>query len=526
MTPGDRTRYNSTDQKPKRFSPILLACLLCFVIQPWPAKAQEQNKPIWLVVTRPIFVKAIQPLAEHRRKDDFETVISTESLAKAIRDLPRVPAFVLLVGDDEPGREKEPWYLPSKRVEKYRWEERQSEYFASDALLGDLDGDLMPDVPVGRIPARTQAELKQIVNKIISFEQTQPTLDDLRLPSWAGAPGFNPVVDSVATGLMTKVLQAQAPRWVTPWLISADPKSPFCGWPPDQSAMFTEQLKRGGLLAVLVGHGDVQYFFSMQFQNWGIGYHVENIDKVLASGTPGPPLVIICCLSGSFAGSEKCLAEALLMAAAGPVAVIGAASESHPLTNYFSGVGLVQSLAADNKRLGNLWLSAQKNAFQARDPVMELLLCNVEGKLEANIDIPRLRQDQVLMYALLGDPATRLHLPGKLHGKIKRQQDGWHWQVHKPEDATKLYVGFRPIGQEVPKLKGELSRDLARENFQRANMTFDFRPLPGPAEGEPWKGTIDKEGSLRLVALGPKKIYVAVLNLKLPAEPPLGQKER
>ena len=71
-----------------------------------------------------------------------------------------------------------------------------------------------------------------------------------------------------------------------------------------------------------------------------------------------------------------------------------------------------------------------------------------------------------------------------------------------------------------------MSRDLARNIFQMANMAFDFRPLPAPTQGEPWKGTIDREGSLRLVALGPKKIYVAVLNLKLPTKPPLGQKER
>ena len=450
MTLEKRTRYNSTDQNPKRFSPVLLACLLCFVVHPWPAKAEEAHKPIWLVVTRPLFIKAIQPLVDHRHKEGFETVISTESASEAISSLTRAPAFVLLVGDDEAGREKEAWYLASRRVEIYRWKSAQSKRFASDAALGDLDGDLMPDVPVGRIPARTEAEVKKVVNKIISFEQRQPSVDDLRLLSWAGAPGFNPAIDSIATGLMTKVLQGKAPRWVTPWLISGDAKSSFCGWPPDQSAMFTEQLKRGGILAVLVGHGEVRYFLSMQFQSRDIVYHAESVDKVLASGSPGPPVVLIWCLRGSFAGSEECLAESLLMAAGGPVAVVGASSESHPLTNYFSGVCLVEALSAGEERFGSMWLSAQKKSLTARNPVMEMVLRDVEGTLEKNIDIPKLRQDQMLIYALLGDPATRLRLPGKLHGKIKRQQDGWHWQVRKPEDATKLYVSFRPIAQEIP----------------------------------------------------------------------------
>ncbi len=517
-------RYKSTTQKPKRFFFVLLVSLLCLVIQPCRAQAQEQEKPIWLVVTKPIFTTVIQPLADHRRKENFETVISTKSASEAISSLPRAPAFVLLLGDDETGREKEPWYVPSKKLTKYRWRDAQAEYFASDIILGDLDGDLMPDFPVGRIPARTKEQVKQIVDKIISFEQKSPTLDDLRLPSWAGAPGYNSAIDSMATGLIRQILQSQAPQWITPWLISADPQSAFCGWPPDQSAMFNAQLKRGGLLALFVGHGKEQYIHSMKFQKWDIGYHAKSIKPALASGAPAPPLVIISCLTGSFIGSEKCLAESLLMAAAGPVAVIGATSESHPLPNYFSGVALAQGLAGDNDRLGNLWLSTQKRAFKARDPFMEMLLRNAEGSLEPNINIPKLRQDQILMYALLGDPATRLRLPGKLHGKIKRHQDAWHWQVHKPEGATKLYVGFRPSGQVIPKLEGEVSKELARQNFQKANMTFDFRPLPSPADGEPWKGTINKEGRLRLVALGPKEIYVAVLNLKLPPESPPEQK--
>ena len=44
-------------------------------------------------------------LAEHRAKQGFETVVSTESLDKALAGLPRKPSFILLVGDDEGGQE-------------------------------------------------------------------------------------------------------------------------------------------------------------------------------------------------------------------------------------------------------------------------------------------------------------------------------------------------------------------------------------------------------------------------------------
>jgi hypothetical protein len=117
------------------------------------------------------------------------------------------------------------------------------------------------------------------------------------------------------------------------------------------------------------------------------------------------------------------------------------------------------------------------------------------------------------MYALLGDPALKMRLPEKLHGTIKRQEDGWHWQVQKPEDATELHVGLREGGQEVPIAAGDPQRDSARNNFEAANETLEFRPLPGPKAGEDWEGVVNKKGTLRLVAIGPEKMYVVTLNL-------------
>lgn len=501
---------------PKRHLVISIAWTACLFSCPWPAEAANSSKPIWLVITNPAFAEAINPLAKHRGRDGFETVISTKSPAQAIASLDRPPAFVLLVGDDEPGQEKQPWYLPAKRLKRYRWQSQQSEQFASDTVWADLDGDLLPEIPVGRIPARSAAQVRQIVRKTIAFETKSPTLDDLRLPAWAGAAGYDPVVDRLASALMLKVVRTNVPPWLNPWIICADPQSPFCGWPPDQSAMFTQQLKRGGALAVFIGHADIQYFYAMRFMGTDFTYHAQDAAALL-DGQPGPPLVMICCLAGNFATSQESLAESLLMMPGGPVAVIAATAESHPLTNYFSTVSLVQTLDGPQRRLGQLWLSAQKDAVEARDLIIESLLSNVEGKLEDKIDVGKLRRDQMLMYALLGDPALRLRLPQRLHGKIKRRDDGWHWQVQKPQDTTKLYVGFRQAGQRLPSRQGELQRDQARRNFQAANEVFAFRPLPGPAAGEPWEGVINSQGTLRLVATGPERIYVAALNLTVPA---------
>ncbi len=471
--------------------------------------------PVWLVVTRPMFVDAVKPLAARRRKGGFEVVVSTQPVSKAISALKRRPAFVLLIGDDQPGQEKQPWYVPSPRRKFYRWRAAQRKAFASDALIGDLDGDLIPDVPVGRIPVRTARQLATVVTKIIAFESRPPSPDDLRLPVWAGSPCFNPVIDCLATGLLLAVARTNGPAWAGLWVISSDPAQAFCGWPPDQPAMFTKQLKRGGVMAVLVGHASTSAFYSMQFK----GRHIEYAaDPALADGKPAPATVIIACDAGDFTGRDNCLAESLLLLPGGPVAVIGATTESHPLTNYFSGLCLMQALGGTDKRIGSLWLNAQRRAIMTRNPFVERLLRGVEGKLGKEVELEKLRRDHILMYALLGDPATVLPLPDRLTVNIDRRGDVWHWKVRKPKGATRLYVGFRPDRQNLPAVGGRFDKTGARGRFHRANATFAFKPAGELPADKAWKGTINKSGILRLVAVGPKRLCVATFVLKFDEE--------
>ena len=493
----------------------LLYLLVVLLATPVLAGNKGTNeKPIWLVVTRPAFLEAIKPLADMRRKDGFETVISIQPVPEAIAALKHRPAFLLLVGDDEQGKQKQLWYVPSRRSKLYRWRAPQEKEFASDTLWTDLDSDLIPDVPVGRIPVRTAEQLKLVVSKIVAFEQKQPTVDDLRLPIWAGTAGYNSMFNMMATELLLNTVRTNASEWLRPWLISADQMHALCGWPFDQPEMFTKQLKRGGVMAVLMGHGTSEHFFSMVFQSKGVGYVTAHFNDAFATGKPGPPMVIIACSTGNFTGPKNCLCESLLLTPAGPAAVIGATTESHPLTNYFSGLCLMRERADKDKRLGTIWLAAQQEAMKTRDFIIERMLVNVEGKLEEKMDVAKLRRDQILMYALLGDPATRLHLPDKLGGKIERLGDGWHWQVDKPKDATMLYVGFRPAGQNFPAVQMPLEKSAARKRFEQANATFDFQPLGELAADKAWKGTINKEGTLRLVAIGLGRIYAIAFNLK------------
>jgi len=468
-----------------------------------------------------MFVGAIQPLADKRRSDGFDAVISTQPVAQAIGALARRPASILLVGDDQPGEQNQPWYVPARRAKLYRWMPNQRERFASDLLWGDLDGDLVPDVPVGRIPARTPQQAARIAAKILAYERRSPRPSDLRLLAWAGSPGYSQAVDALATRFLLSSLRRRAPAWATPWIISADQSSVLCGWPPDQPRLFNEQFRRGGGFAALIGHGAAERFNSMAFGGKPIRYTAETAREALLEGEPGAPLLILACHCGDFALPRDCLAESLLRMPAGPVAVLAATTESHPLTNYFSGTCLLRTLDRKHARLGALFLAVQKQAMKVRSLLMERILKDVEGKLEEEIDVAKLRRDQILMYCLLGDPATRLRLPEPLHGKIRRRPDGgWNWQVHKPKGATALLVGLRPANPEASQAAGALTREQANRAFHAANAAFAFRSLPGRSANEPWQGTVKQPGLLRFVALGKHRLYAAAIVLGPPETQP------
>ena len=501
-----------------------IGCLLWGVAAAAPPGGKaEPPERVWLAVTTPSLRPAVEVLAEHRRAEGFRTVVSTDAPGKAIGALSRRPAFVVLVGDDSSDGKGQPWYVPAQRRAFYRWRFSQPAEYASDAAWGDVDGDGMPDVPVGRIPARTPEQAAAIVAKVLAYERRRAKLDDLRLPIWAGTPGYNALTDALATTMLLAGVRGNAPLWAQAWIMSADVSHPLCGWPPDQPAGLTAQLRRGGALVCLIGHGSVGSFHSMWFNSRPVGYSAGDAAAALARGDPGPPLAIIACHCGCFAARRDCLAESLLRMPAGPVAVIAATTESHPLPNAFSYLNLVHKIGTGHERLGEMWRASEKAAYEAQNPVLARLLMNVEGKVATRVDVQRLRADQLLMYALLGDPATRLRTPVRLHGKVQPADGGWRWQVYKPQEPVTLQVDIRPMLPALPPAASPFEREPANRALQAANEAFAFRRLAEKPPGEPWEGTVKEAGVLRFVAVGKRQLYAAAVTLKPPAGVPPGQ---
>ncbi len=150
---------------------------------------------------------------------------------------------------------------------------------------------------------------------------------------------------------------------------------------------------------------------------------------------------------------------------------------------------------------------------ESHDFIMEMMLKDAEGSLDKEIDQGKLRRDQPLMYALLGDPATRLRLPEPLPATVQRTATGWQWRAKKPPGATSLEVGFRDLRLRPKTPKEKPSAETLDKAAEAANDCFTFRSEPPPSREGPWEGTCDHAGLLRLVAIAPNTLYVAVLKL-------------
>ena len=181
---------------------------------------------------------------------------------------------------------------------------------------------------------------------------------------------------------------------------------------------------------------------------------------------------------------------------------MAATTESHPLTNYYSSLAVLGELDAGHERIGTFWHSAQIEGFHTRKRFTERLLKNAEGALDAEIDVAKLKRDQLLMYALLGDPATRLPVPRPLDVALERDGEFWHWDIPSPAPSAKVQVGIRRPS-DPPRIKPTGSSTVeSMELFEQRNGAWRFDAL-----GESWKGKVRGPGRLRIVVTSGREIY-------------------
>src|SRR5688572_19713316 len=287
---------------------------------PLPALAAEPG-PGWLCVGSREFLAAAAPLIEHRRAQGLQVTLASGPADTALAACAPPPDFIVLLGDEvrgesQPGDAK--WRLAAARRPYHGWRESHPAEFVSDMALGDFDGDGLPDASTGRLPARNAAEVAAAARKIVRWEKRTPSLADLALPVWAGDPGFGALFKDMALGFLFSQTKQRAPLWAELWIMHGDERSPFCGWPAEQQALYNSRLQRGGLVSAMIGHGRPGAWWRMDHAGKRLEYGVKDA-ALMMRGAVSPPHIIFACACGNFAVSGgDCLAEALFRAPGGP----------------------------------------------------------------------------------------------------------------------------------------------------------------------------------------------------------------
>jgi hypothetical protein len=453
---------------------LLLLCLL------WPVPLFAEDKPAsqWIVVTAPTFRTAIEPLVAHRKAESMRvTVIHTtdvlsskeilnsdsQKLGDHVRKLCRDwkgTSYVLLVGAIEAGNLTEP---EKKTLPALPGSISRMRGQPSDNGFGCLDGDKLPTVAVGRLPARSEEEAKQMVAKILASERdTRPGEWRQQITVLAGVPAFNPLVDKLVEGLAMSRFAKLDPRW-SGRAIYHNPASRFCV--PDQQLhdKALEYVQTGQAITLYLGHSWAQGLYAPN------GRFLDRKDWAELKIARGPGIfATFGCNGCQLSGPEgEGYGVAALRNPNGPAAVMGSHGICFAAMCQLGADGILESIGNGKppERLADVWLKLKQGLAKGKiDDLTFKLLDSVDG--DPKIPQTTQRQEHLEMFVLLGDPALKLP---RITDSVKLQVQG------KIEPGAMITVsGTVPDNLNGGTVRLTLERPLTGE-------PLDMKPLPPEA---------------------------------------------
>jgi hypothetical protein len=353
---------------------------------PAPTLSLNNNAADYIIIAPEEFVSTAQTLADYRKgqglkakvvklKDvmnEFNFGISSPEAIKsflsyAYSNWTKKPRYVLLAGDGSIDYKDNMGYgsnlVPTKIV--------STPYgpFASDTYLADVNGDHIPEMAIGRLPAITGEELQNMINKIKIYEgNTTPTCQLILL-----ADNLDDDLDFTADS------EAIASLFSSDYCLKEiylDRMSVISA----RTDLF-EAINSGAFYFNYIGHGGLINFAS------------ENILKLsdlslLTNSLKLPVLTAMTCLVGNFEGAGyTTLSEGLLLKSDGGVAAVWSPTgfSDNSLAADLDHAFYQAILSGDNQTLG--------------ETVNQAL-----SEYKFN-DFPTYMMD---IYNLLGDPVLRL----------------------------------------------------------------------------------------------------------------------
>jgi hypothetical protein len=294
-----------------------------------------------------------------------------------------------------------------------------------DNWYADLDDDGVPDAAIGRLTADTPAELTAIVEKVLAYERETDFGEwAQRVNFVAGVGGFGALADAALEQWARQTIAERVPPAYATTMTYCSWRSPYC---PGAQCFRDETIARlneGCLFWVYLGHGQPRHLDHVRVP--GGEFPILSADDVhkLRAARGMPIAVLLACYAGAFDARRDCLAEDMLRAPGGPVAVVCGSRVTMPYAMSVLGTELMTECFLERRAtLGELLLAAKRNTVlrdrdddQSRHLDELALLLIPEGG-----DLAEERAEHLVLFNLLGDPLLRLPQPREMSLELAAQ---------------------------------------------------------------------------------------------------------
>ncbi|HXI02979.1 MAG TPA: C25 family cysteine peptidase, partial [Candidatus Saccharimonadales bacterium] len=385
------------------------------IVQDIPSNlAADPNGADWIIVTPPDpnFIAALQPLISHREAQGYRVLVATTediydefnfgiANTSAIEDFmdnawanypAPAPEFLTLAGDahidylDYFGSGV-PELVPAKLVNIPGSGETPSD----NAYGMTAGGDLIPEVYVGRLPARTAADLSAMVAKILDYENSPPVAT-LNAQSLFVADNDDSAYEAILSSLATLIPPTMTANKIYMSQVGS----------ANMRSTIRSGFDAGALMATYLGHGsETQWASECAWANGNVAPCHADDPSTLAAGSKVAFLATLNCINGYFvdlaaAGADHVdhsLAESMILAnSAGAVAVWSPAAILGSASDYSSiGDWLFREIFTD------------RNYVIGRAAITAAIAAVTQPMNPANID-------NLQEITFFGDPATVLAL--------------------------------------------------------------------------------------------------------------------
>ena len=310
--------------------------------------------------------------------------------------------YVLLVGDVK----RIPCtYSPGESIKLWERDPR----IANDNQLADLDGDGLPELAVGRLPADDVAEAATMLGKVVAYEKNRDfSTWRRRLNMIAGVGGFGMWADWALEQATIAVARDVVPPAYDVHATYANPNSSFCPPPARVAETTLERLNEGALLVAYFGHGSRRRLDRLRFGGESYDIFTED-DAYELKARRGAPIVFFCaCSTGHMDGAPDSLAELAIKQPAGPVAIYAASRVSMPYANGMFSKELIQAIFTA-ETVGEALKEAKRrlmadDQWDATRRTIETYAFAYKTAQERRSE----RAEHLYLYNLFGDPAMRI----------------------------------------------------------------------------------------------------------------------